>query len=99
MVNNTGNATAISNVSWSVEKEKGKIVTGKTKDFTVIAQGERNILIDSFEGNPKIMSGTYKLTGKLLWGNKENPQSFPFDLNVSISPEQASAANKPSSSR
>ena len=99
LVNNTGTATAISHVVWSVEKEKGKSVTGETKDFTVITQGERNILIDSFAGNSKIVPGTYKLTGKLLWGDKENPQSVPFDLNLTISPEQASAANKPSSSR
>jgi hypothetical protein len=91
---NKGNASIFPNAVWTLKQGGTTVATGDSKDFTVIAGGERNILINYLERDKKVVSGEYQLTGDLLWGDREKPQKLPFSLNVKISPEQATTANK-----
>lgn len=94
LAKNTGNATTFVNTFWTLSQSGKKISEGETKDFTIIEEGERNILINFLKPDEKVNPGDYQLTGKMQWGNKENPVIIPLDIKVTISPEQAKKANE-----
>ncbi|XHR82622.1 MAG: P pilus assembly protein, chaperone PapD [Gloeotrichia echinulata GP01] len=94
LVSNKGNASTFPNAIWTLKQGGTTIAKGDSKDFTVIAGKERNILINFLEKDKKVASGEYQLTGDLVWGDREKPQKLPFNINVTITPQQAATANK-----
>ncbi|MEB3215597.1 MAG: P pilus assembly protein, chaperone PapD, partial [Nostocales cyanobacterium 94392] len=59
--------------------------SGKEGETTVIAQGERNIILSYPNVEDKqIKPGEYQLTGKLIWGKYDNPETQPFSVNLTI---------------
>ncbi|TAF09609.1 MAG: P pilus assembly protein, chaperone PapD [Nostocales cyanobacterium] len=89
LVTNKGNASIFPNAIWTLKKGGTTVATGETKDFTVIAGGERNILINFLGQDKTVVAGEYQLTGDLVWGDKEKPEKLPFNLKLTISPEAA----------
>ncbi|RKZ90285.1 MAG: P pilus assembly protein, chaperone PapD [Candidatus Parabeggiatoa sp. nov. 1] len=81
-VNNTGKATARPRVNWVLKKSWREIATGRSNVQTVIAQGQRNVQIKSpeIEG---LRSGTYQLSGELVWGAGEKNE-LPFQQQVVV---------------
>lgn len=94
LVNNKGNASTFPNTVWTLKQGGNTVATGETKDYTVIAGGERSVAIDFLGRDKKVVAGEYQLTGELVWGNRENPQKLPFNVNVQITSEAATTANK-----
>lgn len=94
LVTNKGNTSVFPNAIWTLKQGGTTAATGESKDFTVIAGGERNITINYLEKDKKVVAGEYQLTGNLVWGDKEKPQKLPFNFNLTITPEQATTANK-----
>jgi hypothetical protein len=79
LVNNTGKATALTNVSWSISQAGQEVAADKTQPFTVIAEGKRNIELDKRE----LKAGTYQLSGELTWGAEEE-YKLPFSTSLII---------------
>lgn len=84
LVNNSGNATVRPGVRWRLLRGNDVIASNEISDITIIAQGDRNIPIRFLQANQKPSPGNYKLTGELFWGDTDNPQALPFDVNVTI---------------
>ncbi|QSJ16373.1 P pilus assembly protein, chaperone PapD [Nostoc sp. UHCC 0702] len=94
LVNNKGNASTFPNAIWTLKQGGTTVGTGDSKNFTIIAGQERNILINYLQKDKKVAAGEYQLTGDLVWGDGEKPQNLPFNLKITITPEQAASANK-----
>jgi len=82
-VENSGNATALPKIPWSLTNSGGEVASGNNQPVTVIAGGKRNISIE-YSGENPIPPGEYQLTGELVWGDAKNPNQLPFDLNLTI---------------
>ncbi|MEO0971028.1 MAG: P pilus assembly protein, chaperone PapD [Cyanobacteria bacterium J06639_18] len=85
LVNNNGKASARLKVEWTLKQGENTIKSGKQDATTVIAEGERNIILPypSAE-DQEIIAGEYQLTGKLVWGHYKNPKIQPFNVNLTI---------------
>jgi P pilus assembly chaperone PapD len=95
LVSNSGNASVRPSAEWTFSQGGSVIKTGTTPETTVIAEGDRHLSINYLTSDQKVTPGAYKLTGKLIWGDKDNPKTLPFDQNVTISAQEAATANKP----
>lgn len=96
LVSNSGDATARPKIaSWQLSQNGTAIKTGETEAFTVIAEGERYLLIPYPANRENVSPGNYQLTGSLIWGDSNNPDELPFSVDLTISPEDAAAANQP----
>ncbi len=84
LVSNSGNATVRPGVRWRLLEGTEVIATDEISDITIIAEGERNIPIRFLEQDQKPTPGDYELTGELFWGDSQNPQALPFDVDVTI---------------
>ncbi len=93
LVSNKGTASIFPNTVWTLKQGSNTVATGESKDYTVIAGGERNIAIDFIGKDKKVVAGEYELTGDLVWGDREKPQKVPFNVKLTISPTTANAAN------
>jgi len=93
LVSNKGTASIFPNTIWTLKQGGNTVATGESKDYTVIAGGERNIAIDFIGKDKKVVAGEYQLTGNLVWGDREKPQKVPFNMRFTISPATANAAN------
>ncbi|MDJ0736546.1 MAG: P pilus assembly protein, chaperone PapD [Nostocaceae cyanobacterium] len=93
LVSNSGSASARPQAEWTLKQGETQIGTGEVNNTTVIAEGERYILIPFSNGDKQVSAGNYQLSGNLIWGDKN--KKLPFQFDVTISPEQAAAANKP----
>jgi len=80
LVNNTGKATALTNVSWNLSQAGKEVAADKTQPITVIAEGKRNIELDKRE----LKAGTYQISGELSWGAEEE-YKLPFSTSLIIS--------------
>lgn len=94
LVFNRGNASAFTNTAWTLKKDGITTATGDSKDFTVIAGAERNIIINFLDKGKQVASGKYQLSGQLVFGNPERPDKLPFNVDLSITEEQATTANR-----
>lgn len=97
LVKNSGEATGFPQTNWILTQGETQIGKGKVSDTTVIAEGERYITISTPFKDKQISAGSYQLSGDLIWGEKRN--KLPFEVDLTISPEQAAAANKPKPKR
>lgn len=86
LVNNNGKASARPKVKWTLKQRKTVVKSGEEGATTVIAGGERNIILPygNAENKEAIIPGEYQLTGKLIWGNYKNPKTLPFNVNLTI---------------
>ncbi len=89
LVRNTGNATARPKLVWALKQGNTEVKTGETDNTTVIAQGDRNILLSyPNTDQPTLAPGDYQLTGELVWnenkGSKNETVKVPFSLNFVI---------------
>lgn len=111
LVRNTGNASAITTTNWTL-RQGGTVVTqGTAPGTTVIAEGERNILLPyTGENGATLAPGNYQLTGEVMWGG-DSRNKVPFTANLTIpanrvnsssrtdNPQFPSPLSSPSSSR
>ncbi|MEO1378347.1 MAG: P pilus assembly protein, chaperone PapD, partial [Cyanobacteria bacterium J06635_10] len=88
LVNNDGKASERPKVEWMLKQGETTIKSGKQDKTTVIAQGERNIILPYLSAEDKerkeIAPGEYQLTGKLIWGHYKNPKTQSFNVNLTI---------------
>lgn len=97
LVSNIGNSSARPQAEWTLKQGETKLGTGEVKKTTIIAEGERYLYIQFPKADEQISAGSYQLSGDLIWGEKRN--KLPFEVDLTISPEQAAAANKPKPKR
>ncbi len=93
LVKNAGNATARPKVDWKLSNAAGTVIRGTSDSTTVIAEGERKIMLDL----PKtIAPGSYQLSGELVWQKdaSRKAQSFSLPLNVTATTTQAPDASR-----
>ncbi len=96
LVRNTGNASARPKAIWTLKREDATVKTGESDNTTVIAGGDRNILL-SYPGSeqPALPAGEYQLSGELVWseskGSKNESVRLPFSVNFSL-PNRASTS-------
>lgn len=84
-VTNSGNATVFPKTNWTLLQNGAAVASGNVDRTTVIAEGERNILLEyPGEGNAPLPAGQYQLTGELTWGEGSEQVSIPFDFPLSI---------------
>ncbi|NJL63417.1 MAG: P pilus assembly protein, chaperone PapD [Methylacidiphilales bacterium] len=93
LVRNTGKASVGAEVNWTL-RSKGNIVrTGKNDPTAVIAESDRNIVLNTSppstssksptRNEASLAPGTYELTGELIWG-KVDKKKQSFNLTVTI---------------
>ncbi|MBD2503624.1 fimbrial biogenesis chaperone [Anabaena azotica] len=84
LVQNKGKASAIVGGNWTIKQENQVVKTGKIRDTTVIAEGERYLLVDApTKDKSALLPGKYEVSGELVWGeNKKN--KIPFNLNLTV---------------
>ena len=83
-VSNSGNATARPKLEWTLKQGSTTVTTGKQNPWTVIAGGERKISLAYPSDAKQLTAGQYQLTGTLLWGEEDNPQTVPFSINLTV---------------
>jgi hypothetical protein len=89
LVRNTGQSSGRPGVNWTLKQGDKVIKTGKAEATGVIAQTDRNILLNFPGTNGAALSpGTYQLAGELVWGEENNKRTSPFSVNLTI-PAQA----------
>lgn len=91
LVKNTGQASARPSVNWTLKQGSTVIKTGEIQASGVVAQGDRNLVINyPTQGEPALKAGSYQLTGTLLWGksmwggNTQDFKQIPFNLNLMV---------------
>jgi len=84
LVGNSGKASAVPNVSWTLKQGQTVIQTGSVA-AAVIAESDRNLSLN-YPGKeqPALAPGTYQLTGELAWGNDKDKKTLPFNVNLTI---------------
>ncbi|MDJ0675633.1 MAG: P pilus assembly protein, chaperone PapD [Calothrix sp. MO_167.B42] len=93
LVSNSGNASARPQAEWTVKQGETKLGTGEISNTTVIAEGKRYILIPFPNTDKQVSAGSYQVSGNLIGSDKKT--KLPFQVDFTISPEQAATANKP----
>lgn len=84
LVNNAGGATVRPDAQWTLKRGDETLATGKSGFTTVIAGGDRFLRLSFAEGSSRPASGTYELTGNLVWTLGSENYSEPFSTTVSI---------------
>lgn len=93
LVRNSGQASALSGVNWTLKRGDQVVKTGKLEPSAVIADSDRHLLLN-FPNEEKLAAGTYELSGELVWGNDDKKSKLPFKMNVNI-PTITASSNKP----
>lgn len=86
LVGNSGNASARPKAEWRLQQNGKVIAQGISEEYTVIANGDRDVKI-SPQGDQPLSPGNYQLTGNLVWDvNLPNiqPKSQPFNINLTV---------------
>ena len=81
---NPGNGTVRPAVQWELQRNGQPVIKNEVKEITVIAGGDRLIPLELPENSVELTSGTYQLTGELLWGSGKNSSKIPFSFDLSI---------------
>jgi hypothetical protein len=91
LVKNSGQASARPSLIWTLKKGSTVIKTGEIQASGVVAQGDRNFLLNfPTKDDPILQPGQYQLTGELLWGksmwgvNSKDLKQIPFSFNITI---------------
>ncbi len=84
LVTNPGNGTVRPAVQWELQRNGQAVIKNEVKEITVIAGGDRLIPLELPENSVELTSGTYQLTGELLWDNGKNSSKIPFSFDLSI---------------
>ncbi|HLP91458.1 MAG TPA: P pilus assembly protein, chaperone PapD [Nostocaceae cyanobacterium] len=84
LVNNFGQATAITGINWNIS-QNGKVVkTGNVDPSAVIANSDRYFFLTySNQTTEKLAPGEYQLSGDLTWG-ENNQNKVPFNVKFSV---------------
>lgn len=83
IVKNTGNASARPEILWTVIDKKGTTISGKVDAITVIAGGDREIiLIEKLP--PTLTPGNYELKGELRWTREKEVRTQTFTTQLTI---------------
>ena len=81
LVGNQGMATARAEVNWQIDRSGTEIAQGKTNPYTVIAGGDRAVLLDLPKSLP---TGSYRLRGSFNWTTQGVISTESFELPVVI---------------
>ncbi|HLO87399.1 MAG TPA: P pilus assembly protein, chaperone PapD [Nostocaceae cyanobacterium] len=84
LVNNSGQATAVTGINWTLRQGENVVKTGKVDASAVIANSDRYFLL-SYPNQDKdsLKPGEYQLSGELTWG-ENNQNKVPFNVNVLV---------------
>jgi hypothetical protein len=101
LVKNSGQASARPSANWTLKQGATAIKTGEVQASGVVAQGDRNFLINyPTKNDPMLLPGQYQLTGELVWGksmwgeNAKEIHTVPFNFNVTV-PAMSSHGDRP----
>ncbi|MEQ8462978.1 P pilus assembly protein, chaperone PapD [Coleofasciculus sp. E1-EBD-02] len=84
LVQNTGDASVRSSVNWELKQGETVIKSGELPASTIIAQSDRNLILNNFQaGTSSLSPGNYQLIGELTWG-EDNSNKVPFSVNLTI---------------
>ncbi|KST63704.1 P pilus assembly protein, chaperone PapD [Mastigocoleus testarum BC008] len=83
LVSNKGNETVRPKIRWKLSHGKTTIHADETRKNFVIAQSDRNILLN-FPAKKQLAPGIYQLSGNLEWKEDEDVRKLPFNVNVTI---------------
>lgn len=81
IVENMGLATARPQVKWTLHRDGEEIAEGEEVAHTVVAKSSRKVPLPLSEALP---TGSYTLSGKLIWTTLEEDYSQPFELPVVV---------------
>jgi P pilus assembly chaperone PapD len=84
LVSNEGGATARPDAHWSLLQGEETIASGKSGDTTVIAESDRVLRLPFGSDAELPASGTYNLTGELIWYFDSETFREPFSTTVTI---------------
>ena len=84
LVSNTGKASVYPSVNWILKQQGNVVATGDLPRRGIITETERHFLLNYPSKDRSITPGEYQLTGELLWGDSNNLETVPFNINVII---------------
>jgi len=94
LVRNSGQATVLPSLNWTLRQGQTVIKTGQVSANAVVANSDRNFLLNyPNKDQPALKPGQYQLSGELVWGEDNNKNKLPFNVNVTI-PTQTAALEK-----
>ncbi|MBD2676866.1 MULTISPECIES: P pilus assembly protein, chaperone PapD [Nostoc] len=94
LVRNSGQATVLPSLNWTLRQGQTVIKTGQISANAVVANSDRNFLLNyPNKDQPALKPGQYQLSGELVWGEDNNKNKLPFNVNVTI-PTQTAALEK-----
>lgn len=86
VIENSGDKTERPILEWELVQNEETVAQGATDNYTVIANGKRNIpikILEELEGLE--LSGEYQLQGDIVIGNPQRPiQEIPFQFDLNI---------------
>ncbi len=93
LVTNSGQASALPQLTWKISQNGKLIAEGETPETTIITEGDRFLqilpTIEDEKGVPqplRLKPGNYELSGELIWQiDNKNPNIIPFETNLSVS--------------
>jgi P pilus assembly chaperone PapD len=91
LVSNSGKSSTVASVNWKLQQGERVVQTGTRVPSAVIAQSQRNLLLDFPIKDQKLAPGNYQLVGELVVGESPNSRSIPFNVNVAIPAVNASS--------
>ena len=83
LVSNAGKASARVKVDWQLSQNGETMVEGEAPPTSVIAERDRFLSL-SLPETDSLSAGTYQLTGELIWGSGNDPNTQSFDLEVNV---------------
>ena len=85
LVNNIGQASVYPSINWTLQQGDEVIANDTLQRTGIIAETERNFILNYIlEEGQTLPSGDYQLVGELFWGDYENPDTVPFNLDLTI---------------
>ncbi|RCJ28298.1 P pilus assembly protein, chaperone PapD [Nostoc sp. ATCC 43529] len=94
LVRNSGQATVLPSLNWTLRQGQTVIKTGQVSANAVVANSDRNFLLNyPNKDQPALKPGQYQLSGELVWGEDNNKNKLPFNVNITI-PTQTAALEK-----
>ncbi|MBD2777029.1 P pilus assembly protein, chaperone PapD [Iningainema sp. BLCCT55] len=89
LVRNSGKATARPSLNWTLRRGETVVKTGQVDANAVVAQSDRHFLLNFPGKEQALASGTYQLSGELVWGEDKEKTKLPFNVNFTIPAQNA----------
>ena len=85
LIKNTGDASARTGINWTLQQGEKIVAEGSSSPGGIVATSDRNFPLNSGAADKlKLASDKYQLTGDLVWGSQEEPESKSFSLDLIV---------------